>query len=133
MVELMCNYQVEGDAQLYSLKWYRDNVEFFRYIPTGSLADVDSLANVDSPANCNVDCFANVDILANVYSLPYVDSLVNVDSLDNVDIHTYRCELYSTCRHRKKKLLANTKEVQSNLGSELQNCRSFINMKNCYF
>ena len=35
MVELMCNYHVEGDAELYSLKWYRDNVEFYRYIPTG--------------------------------------------------------------------------------------------------
>ena len=36
MVELMCNYHVEGDAELYSLKWYRDNVEFYRFIPSGS-------------------------------------------------------------------------------------------------
>ena len=36
MVELMCNYQVEGEAELYSLKWYRDNVEFYRYIPSGN-------------------------------------------------------------------------------------------------
>ena len=35
MVELMCNYQVEGGVELYSLKWYRDNVEFYRYIPSG--------------------------------------------------------------------------------------------------
>ena len=37
MVELMCNYQVEGEAELYSLKWYRDNVEFYRYIPSGKI------------------------------------------------------------------------------------------------
>ena len=33
-VELVCNYQLEGKAELYSLKWYRDNVEFYRYIPS---------------------------------------------------------------------------------------------------
>ncbi|XP_013774698.1 uncharacterized protein LOC106459612 [Limulus polyphemus] len=31
-VELMCYYDL-GEDQLYSIKWYRDNIEFFRYMP----------------------------------------------------------------------------------------------------
>merc|ERR1719397_248688 len=31
-VELKCDYHL--DTTLYSIKWYRDNVEFFRYIPS---------------------------------------------------------------------------------------------------
>ncbi|GIY08122.1 ig-like domain-containing protein [Caerostris darwini] len=30
---LTCGYDLEGDT-LYSIKWYRDDVEFFRYVPT---------------------------------------------------------------------------------------------------
>ena len=33
-LSLMCNYQVMGDS-LYSIKWYRDDQEFFRFIPAG--------------------------------------------------------------------------------------------------
>jgi len=32
-VELVCNYDMEGD-RLYSVKWYRNGQEFYRYIPT---------------------------------------------------------------------------------------------------
>ena len=35
-LSLLCNYQVMGDS-LYSIKWYRDDKEFFRYIPRGNL------------------------------------------------------------------------------------------------
>ena len=35
MVELFCNFQLDMEqSSLYSVKWYRDNVEFFRYIPS---------------------------------------------------------------------------------------------------
>ena len=33
-VSFTCNYQMMGDY-LYSIKWYRDDKEFFRYIPRG--------------------------------------------------------------------------------------------------
>ena len=33
-LSLECDYRLEGDS-LYSLKWYRDDREFFRYIPQG--------------------------------------------------------------------------------------------------
>ena len=33
-VDLRCNFQLKGE-NMYSLKWYRDNVEFYRYIPSG--------------------------------------------------------------------------------------------------
>lgn len=32
-VKLLCNYDMEGD-KLYSIKWYRNGHEFYRYIPT---------------------------------------------------------------------------------------------------
>lgn len=31
-VTLGCEYDLEG-AQLYSVKWYRENDEFYRYVP----------------------------------------------------------------------------------------------------
>ena len=35
-VDLRCKYELSGE-NMYSLKWYRDNVEFYRYIPSGGL------------------------------------------------------------------------------------------------
>merc|ERR1719312_835517 len=32
-VTLACSYQLEGDT-LYSVKWFRDGQEFYRYIPS---------------------------------------------------------------------------------------------------
>jgi hypothetical protein len=31
---LSCNYLLEGNS-LYSIKWYREDMEFFRYTPSG--------------------------------------------------------------------------------------------------
>ncbi|XP_076334762.1 kin of IRRE-like protein 3 [Tachypleus tridentatus] len=31
-VELTCSYKLDGDS-LYSVKWYKDNIEFYRYVP----------------------------------------------------------------------------------------------------
>ena len=39
-VDLRCNYKLEGE-NMYSLKWYRDNVEFYRWQNTlGFIDDV---------------------------------------------------------------------------------------------
>ncbi|XP_063394012.1 uncharacterized protein LOC134679095 [Cydia fagiglandana] len=35
--ELMCSYELEG-AQLYSIRWYRNMMEFYRYVPKESPA-----------------------------------------------------------------------------------------------
>uniref|UniRef100_T1KR91 Ig-like domain-containing protein n=1 Tax=Tetranychus urticae TaxID=32264 RepID=T1KR91_TETUR len=32
-VELTCSYELEPDLKLYSVKWYKDGVEFYRYVP----------------------------------------------------------------------------------------------------
>ncbi|KAF8774190.1 hypothetical protein HNY73_016769 [Argiope bruennichi] len=32
VIKLTCRYDLEGDT-LYSIKWYRDDVEFFRFVP----------------------------------------------------------------------------------------------------
>ena len=36
-ISMSCEYRMsrEGGDSLYSIKWYRDDQEFFRYIPTG--------------------------------------------------------------------------------------------------
>ncbi|GFQ79752.1 uncharacterized protein TNCT_25301 [Trichonephila clavata] len=31
-VELICSYELDED-KLYSVKWYKDDVEFYRYVP----------------------------------------------------------------------------------------------------
>lgn len=32
-VRLTCSFELEGDDTLYSIKWYRNEVEFFRFLP----------------------------------------------------------------------------------------------------
>jgi len=34
-VELLCNYDMQMD-KLYSVTWYKDNEEFYRYVPTSN-------------------------------------------------------------------------------------------------
>ncbi|KFM73074.1 hypothetical protein X975_17845, partial [Stegodyphus mimosarum] len=31
-VELICSYELDED-KLYSVKWYKDDIEFYRYVP----------------------------------------------------------------------------------------------------
>jgi len=33
MATLLCNYTLAGKEVLYSVKWYKDNEEFYRYVP----------------------------------------------------------------------------------------------------
>ena len=50
-VSLLCNYQMMGDS-LYSIKWYRDDKEFYRYIPRGG--DVLSISIRTHTFNFNI-------------------------------------------------------------------------------
>jgi len=54
-IELMCNYDMGGD-KLYSVKWYRNGQEFYRYIPS----DNPSTAVFRSPG-INVDEFRSTE------------------------------------------------------------------------
>ena len=38
-ISLPCRYELEEEV-LYSIKWYRDDREFFRYIPTGETEEM---------------------------------------------------------------------------------------------
>ena len=51
MLNLECDYKLEGDT-LYSLKWYRDDKEFYRYIPRGG--DVLSISIRTHTFNFNI-------------------------------------------------------------------------------
>lgn len=74
-VQLSCNYDLEGD-KLYSVKWYRNGQEFYRYIPS------------DNPSTA-------------VFSQPglYIDEFKSTETkifLKNVDLMTtglFRCEI----------------------------------------
>jgi hypothetical protein len=44
-LSLSCNYQLEGSS-LYSIKWYRDNMEFFRFTPSGTNLTQSSLPSI---------------------------------------------------------------------------------------
>ena len=51
MLNLECDYKLEGDT-LYSLKWYRDDKEFYRYIPRGG--DILSISICTHTFNFNI-------------------------------------------------------------------------------
>ncbi|XP_076046565.1 uncharacterized protein LOC143028412 [Oratosquilla oratoria] len=62
-VNLRCDYQEEGGARLYTLKWYKNKREFFRYVPGNSLSLAEGCLNFkDLPdIGVEVDCFVSSD------------------------------------------------------------------------
>lgn len=69
---LACSFYI-GDEELYAVKWYKDDYEFFRFSPTGKekLLEFEVTGvNVDiSKTNCNMSfCFLKLKNLTRVYS-----------------------------------------------------------------
>ncbi|GFU00433.1 uncharacterized protein NPIL_266891 [Nephila pilipes] len=56
---LNCSYTLEGD-ELYSVKWYKNNVEFYRFLPTdrppGQKYDLQGVYVDVSNLNLNITC-----------------------------------------------------------------------------
>lgn len=71
---MRCQYQLEGDT-LYSLKWYRDEMEFFRYIPS------------ESPS---LTVFVTPGIRVDDSSHP---GQIKLTSIDTDTAGTYKCEV----------------------------------------
>ena len=59
---LRCLYDMEGE-QLYSVKWYKDGDEFFRFIPADRDQQVTifRLPGVNVDVSCNVQSFNKKD------------------------------------------------------------------------
>ena len=55
-ISMSCEYRMsrEGGDSLYSIKWYRDDQEFFRYIPTGERSRLFYLSGLWSDLSCLV-------------------------------------------------------------------------------
>ncbi|XP_075549195.1 uncharacterized protein LOC142582935 isoform X3 [Dermacentor variabilis] len=92
---LRCAYDLEGDV-LYSVKWYRDDVEFFRFVPSdrppGQFFPVDGIRvdlqrsnngtvfirNVDHLTGGNYKCEVSAD--APSFKTMFVEKLIRIDS-----------------------------------------------------
>lgn len=93
--QLRCAYDLEGDL-LYSVKWYRDDVEFFRFVPSdrppGQFFPVDGIKvdlqrsnngtvhirDVDSLTGGNYKCEVSAD--APSFKTMFVEKLIRIDS-----------------------------------------------------
>ncbi|XP_064469317.1 uncharacterized protein LOC135383975 isoform X2 [Ornithodoros turicata] len=92
---LKCAYDLEGDI-LYSVKWYRDDVEFFRYVPSdrppGQFFPVDGIKvdlqrsnngtvyirDVDTLTGGNYKCEVSAD--APSFKTMFMEKLIRIDS-----------------------------------------------------
>ncbi|XP_075742041.1 uncharacterized protein LOC142794669, partial [Rhipicephalus microplus] len=74
-VLLLCEYNLEG-AELYSVKWYKNNVEFYRYLPS------------DAPPGQKYDL---VGLYVNVSTFQH--NRVYLDRTDLNSEGTYGCEV----------------------------------------
>ena len=70
-VKLECLYDMEGD-KLYSIKWYRNGHEFYRYIPTDTpntaIFDGNGI-KVDVSIPCSIFIFISCNIFDNMVML----------------------------------------------------------------
>lgn len=74
-VLLVCEYNLEG-AELYSVKWYKNNVEFYRYLPSdtppGQKYDLVGLyVNVSMMNTLNVIKFPSSVYLVLMYNVSF--------------------------------------------------------------
>ncbi|XP_042856785.1 uncharacterized protein LOC122243324 [Penaeus japonicus] len=63
-IHLRCDYEEEGKARLYTLKWYKDGKEFYRYQPGISAHSADDRCADDltyDVAGVNVDCWVSTE------------------------------------------------------------------------
>jgi len=74
-VELLCDYDLQGD-KLYSVKWYRNGQEFYRYIPT------------DNPSTA---VFRHPGLYINEYKS--TETKIYLRNVDHETTGLYRCEI----------------------------------------
>ncbi|GIY37440.1 ig-like domain-containing protein [Caerostris darwini] len=78
---LDCGYDLEGD-ELYSVKWYKDNVEFYRFLPSDKpSAQMYSLDGVFLDLHlCKPPQIALTDMILVSESIQHRDNFVNIDN-----------------------------------------------------
>jgi len=88
-LSLDCEYKLEGDS-LYSLKWYRDDREFFRYIPQESppvtifLLHGISVSDSSSPTRWRFHIYSYFHIYFNIlksFFLPLQSKEISISEL----------------------------------------------------
>ncbi|XP_042877523.1 uncharacterized protein LOC122256708 [Penaeus japonicus] len=60
-VHLRCDYEVEGGSSFYSFKWYKDNREFYRHMPSSLKSPEDRCVEDNVVAGVNVDCWVSTE------------------------------------------------------------------------
>ena len=98
-VKLECHFDMNGEA-LYSVKWYKDGYEFYRYVPrdhppaqvfhqTGINVDVRFCIKRSDKMNCNgIYMFSLIQQLQNS-----TDTQVVLDAVSLASTGRYRCEV----------------------------------------
>ncbi|KAL3210908.1 hypothetical protein MRX96_036802 [Rhipicephalus microplus] len=81
---LKCAYDLEGDL-LYSVKWYKDDIEFFRYVPSdrppGQYFEVNGI-RVDGTYKCEVSADAPS------FQTIFAEKMIRVDSGSSSQLRT---------------------------------------------
>ncbi|KAL3223462.1 hypothetical protein MRX96_027559 [Rhipicephalus microplus] len=109
-VQLRCEYDLEN-AELYSVKWYKNNVEFYRYLPSdvppgqsyellGTFVDVSCALHAARPPDaivvvCSVVKYAHLVPVSRIIHKGQIEDKNNV-FLEKTDLNTegmYGCEV----------------------------------------
>ncbi|XP_047482679.1 uncharacterized protein LOC125034775 [Penaeus chinensis] len=60
-IRLRCDYEVEGGSSFYSFKWYKDEREFYRHMPSSMQSPEDRCVEDNPVAGVNVDCWVSTE------------------------------------------------------------------------
>jgi len=83
-VDLKCGWKILGVSKLYSVKWYKDDHEFFRYMP-----DNDPKTQMFPRAGVKVEVRILNRFRRNLISS--INVLINIKSIrHNLDLYKYR-------------------------------------------
>lgn len=91
---MTCNYDLDND-DLYSIKWYKNSLEFYRYVPKEQpMAKTFNVSGVNVDVSYNTkNNFKSLSIRILISQISKSNTIVTLKPFDKSSEGSYRCEV----------------------------------------